>query len=353
MKTAPNYLVCDMQFGSTGKGAIAYYLARSRKLRCAVAANMPNAGHTAVDGPDKFVHTVLPACSAAPSIETILLGPGTVFDPIKLVDEYKALIARRGLRSLVIHPGAVPLRPEDLQNEKHHVRIGSTMKGSAAANVRRMNRDGHTIIGDLENVQAGIRREMGAGFEKDDVLSFRKDRYFREIERDGKIVEGSQGFSLSVYHGLYPHVTSRDTTPNQIAADCALPGDWRIFTCVVGSMRTYPIRVANRFNSDGEQIGTSGPPYSDQQELQWSDIGREAELTTVTKLPRRLFSFSRTQTAEAKSMCKPDYVSLSFCDYCDDHELNERVSIIGSMGLRLKWRSFGPDYGDIREEHRV
>lgn len=339
-----NFLICDLQYGSTGKGAIAYYLAKSRNAHVAVSANAPNAGHTAVDGERRFVHSVLPVSAAAPSVDSILVGPGSVFDVGRLVREYQHLRDSVGERRLFIHPSAVPLRAKDLEDERALVTIGSTMKGTAAANHRRMMRGNDVILGQIPDLRDYIREQLPGT-----PISFDRAAYMREIQRDNKIIEGAQGFSLSVYHGFYPYVTSRDTTPNQIAADCALPGDYRRNTTVVGSIRTFPIRVANRMGPQGELLGSSGPCYADQRELEWSDIGRAAELTTVTKLPRRLFSFSIQQIAESKATCAPDAAFLSFADYCTPEQLQDRLTVIDGLGLKVGWTGHGPDYADIME----
>ena len=208
-----NFLICDLQFGSTGKGAIAYYLAKKHSLTTAVCAYTPNAGHTAVDGYRKFIHTVLPIAAAVPSVTDVLLGPGAVFDPQLLcVEAERIAVAIGGEKNLIIHPAAVPLINEDSGSELKFVVIGSTMKGTAAANWRRMQRLPGTIVGDdwrdFDYVAARLWR---AGWR----LDVDAHKYGVALTRGelggGCIVEGAQGYSLSVYHGFYPHVTSRDT----------------------------------------------------------------------------------------------------------------------------------------------
>ena len=142
------------------------------------------------------------------------------------------------------------------------------------------------------------------------------------------IVEGAQGFSLSMYHGQYPYTTSRDVTPWQVAADCGLPYKWASYIKVIGTLRTFPIRVSNR-------DGSSGPHYPDQVELKWGDIGLNAELTTVTKLPRRIFSFSQTQLQEALWHCGGYWdtrLFLNFANYVTDKQLlDEMIAMIESQ----------------------
>ncbi len=72
-------LIVDLQYGSTGKGLIAGYLAEKHGYDCVVNANMPNAGHTYIDDKgQKMVHKVLPNGIVSPSCDTVLIGPGSV-----------------------------------------------------------------------------------------------------------------------------------------------------------------------------------------------------------------------------------------------------------------------------------
>ena len=64
------------------------------------------------------------------------------------------------------------------------------------------------------------------------------------LRQNGKIcLEGTQGTGLSLYHGGYPYVTSRDTTVSGCIAEAGIaPSKIRR---VVMVCRTYPIRVAD------------------------------------------------------------------------------------------------------------
>jgi adenylosuccinate synthase len=167
------------------------------------------------------------------------------------------------------------------------------------------------------------------------------------------LVEGAQGFSLGINNGFYPYVTSRECTPAQIMTDSGVPMAW--LTNIIGSMRTFPIRVANRYDEDGNQIGWSGPHYSDQKEISFEDIGVKPELTTVTQLPRRVFTFSEQQIKEAVRMCQPDEIFLNFMNYVDGdtgydlvHTINKICKTYSVKG-RIKYIGYGPTYDDVKE----
>src|SRR6266436_7324925 len=55
------------------------------------------------------------------------------------------------------------------------------------------------------------------------------------------LVEGTQGTGLSIHHGQYPYVTSRDTTVSGCLAEAGIPPG-RVRR-VVMVCRSYPIRV--------------------------------------------------------------------------------------------------------------
>jgi adenylosuccinate synthase len=125
--------------------------------------------------------------------------------------------------------------------------------------------------------------------------------------------------------------------------------------------RTYPIRVANRFDDKGKMIGWSGPHYPDQEEIRWEQIGVAPELTTVTKLPRRIFTFSEQQIREAVRANGNVQVFLNFCNYLQpapidflcrddaDHVWPIIQSINRIPGALVCWTGWGPKDSDIRE----
>ena len=162
------------------------------------------------------------------------------------------------------------------------------------------------------------------------------------------MLEGAQGFSLGIQSGFYPYVTSRECTPAQMLSDCAVPHNYLLET--IGVLRTYPIRVANRFDEAGNMVGYSGPGYGDQWELQWSTLRVGPELTTVTKLPRRVFSFSDRQLRYALRACAPDSVFLNFCNYMKDRaavdELVHRINLAAGDQV-VHWLGHGPTVNHV------
>lgn len=329
-------MVVDLQFGSTGKGQIAGTVGCKWDPDTVVCANGPNAGHTyrwteihplygltgSVPVILQVIHTVLPVTSVLPTVRNILLGPGAVIDLAKLQDEvFKSLNYFRG-KQLIIHPNAAVVTQNHRDREREFVGIGSTMKGTAEAVIEKMRRmQGASIA---RNWATQIKHNLR---DTDLTVHVDEDAYNSAIDSsDRLLVEGAQGASLSMHSRFYPHCTSRDVSVNQIWADCRLPARtqsqrWGHLgeVNIIGVCRTYPIRVANRLDEKGDIIGYSGSCYPDQHEIPWSSIGREPELTTVTKLPRRLFTFSTQQILESCRYNGPTSIALTFCDYLPSH----------------------------------
>jgi adenylosuccinate synthase len=264
------------------------------------------------------------------------------------LNSYRDLIADRGVE-VIIHRAAVVRQERHLMTEKAYAfKIGSTMKGVGAAVIDKIKRDPDSpvLIGDVGADGMALRAipevRIVDSYEWIKILY----KHCQQI-----LIEGSQGYSLSINHGFYPYVTSRDCTVQQLAVDCGVPWAMMRLATIHGVARTYPIRVANRFDENGTQIGTSGPCYPDQQEITWGSISQEPELTTVTKLPRRLFTFSEIQFLDALLMNGVGHVFLNFVNYLrpEGVKLDWFVNSARLAGAEIRWVGHGPNETDIRE----
>lgn len=184
----------------------------------------------------------------------------------------------------------------------------------------------------------------------------------RRGSRSGKYsycieVEGNHNFFVKNGKGFINvnNCTSRECTPAQIMSDCLIAPS-RLLR-VVGSMRTFPIRVANRYNEKGDMVGWSGPCYPDQEEISFEHIGVADEFTTVTKLKRRVFTFSRIQLAHALQVCAPTNIFLNFVNYLQGEgaaealvkEIDDMAYAILGQCSTVGYLGFGPKETDIEE----
>ncbi len=330
-------LIIDLQFGSTGKGLIAGYLAKRNKYDVVVTANMPNAGHTFIDEHNnKMVHKVLPNGLVSPNCQFVMIGPGAIFDLERLLKEYhNACQMGYDGYTIVIHRAAVILQNEHREAEAENVKIGSTMQGSGAAMIAKIKRNPD------DNPTAGhVLSEMNLP----EGIIIANNSVYNGIIKDAKsiLLEGAQGFSLGINERFYPYCTSRDCSPARFMSDMAIPIPF--LRKVIGTARVHPIRVGS------PEGGYSGPCYDDQHELTWDEIGVKPERTTVTQRVRRVFSFSRTQLEDALYAMAPDEIFLNFCNYATQAEL---AAIMREFGPLIRYRGWGPAVYDVDDRDMV
>ncbi|MDA8056111.1 MAG: adenylosuccinate synthetase, partial [Thermoplasmatales archaeon] len=127
------------------------------------------------------------------------------------------------------------------------------------------------------------------------------------------LLEGTQGTGLSLYHGYYPHVTSRDTTVSACLSEAGISP--RRVRNVIMVCRTYPIRVDNPID------GTSGR----LNDITWEEVSRrsgvpletitQTEITSTTKRKRRVGEFEWDNIHRAAILNGATDIALTFTDY--------------------------------------
>lgn len=324
------------QFGSEGKGAVVGHIAKDYRHHVRVGA--ANAGHTVYTarciqghkGPcgefiehEKHVMQQLPCAAYANPDATLYLGPGAQISHEILNNEMEKLAAWREGRGLprwpriVMDPRAHVINEEHIAREQQSglaERIGSTStiakEGIGAAQAARVMRDESCWT-------AGAMYYDDNAADSGLMLDYVPNLINRAAwDREGVLLEGTQGTGLSLTTGPFPFVTSRNTTAAGLCADSGMaPTELDRVILVV---RSYPIRVA----------GPSGPFAYGSTEIDWRDIGidPEKERTTVTKKVRRVATFSMQQVYEAAMMNGATEIALMFADYLDP-------SIAGVQGI--------------------
>lgn len=323
-------MIVDLQFGSTGKGLIAGYLAERDQPDCVVNANMPNAGHTYINDEGRtWIHKVLPNGIVSPKLKYVMIGPQSVFSLEQLRKEYKDSFDLMSKVGLIIHESAAVLQDIHREVEQQSLSgISSTMQGSAAATVEKM----------MRNPDRDSRaKTVLKGTEFEECVTDHR-AYQTIMQGCDKIqAEAAQGYSLGLNAGFWPYCTSRDCTPQRFLADMGIPL-LNLDLHVVGTARVHPIRVGNTPD------GYSGDWYSDQEEITWESIGQKAELTTVTKRARRIATWSWLQISDALNDCAPDEIFLNFCNYDTDQAVD-----IASKLPEIAYMGYGPARQDIHE----
>lgn len=294
----PVTIVVGGQYGSEGKGKVVALLADRSESPWLVRCGGPNSGHTVTIAGREIVLRQVPSC-ATPSRATFCVGAGAVIDEAVLLFELDLLGVEQ--ERIVIDPRAVIVTPQDRDIERKTLgSIASTLSGTGAALIRRMFREEGTLLAsDSEPLRRRCRVETVA------PLLHRALDCGRHV-----IVEGTQGFALSLLHGsTYPFVTSRDTTAAGFAMEVGLSP--RLVDKIVMVVRTFPIRVG----------GTSGPLAN---EISWEDVAALSgapkvipEFTSVTHRLRRVARFDMSAVSLAVAYNRPTSLAVMGLDRLD------------------------------------
>jgi adenylosuccinate synthase len=293
------------EYGSEGKGHISAYLAPEYDVLVRVGG--PNAGHKVFEVPEPYTHHQLPSGTRRCNAQ-LLIGPGAVLDFSKLLTEISECKVSKD--RLSIDPQAMIIDTVDRDYEQRTLvkSIGSTGQGVGAATARKIMRgaDGNSVhlAKEVRELKPFIRETQ-----------FELENAYREGKKI--FLEGTQGTGLSLHHGSYPHVTSRDTTVAGCLSEAGIaPG--RVRRIVIVS-RTYPIRVQSP-----SKTRTSGPMARD---LTWRTIAgrsgyserelRKSEITSTTARKRRVGEFEWDLYRKAVTLNLPTDVALTFTDYID------------------------------------
>lgn len=286
------------QYGSEGKGNIVAYLASEYTVLIRVGS--VNAGHKVFLNPP-YTFKQLPSGTLHNDRAHIVLGPGTQI----CLDVLKKEVAdcRLSYERLSIDPQAMIIEDLDVPAERVlRERIGSTGQGVGSAASRRiLRREDVRLARDIKDLRPYLRPTA-------EVL----DRAYMQGEKI--MLEGTQGTSLSLFHGEYPFVTSRDTTVSGCMAEAGIPP--KMIRRVVMVCRTYPIRV------ESPTGGTSGPM---SQEISFATIAarsgilekdlEDAEKTSTTSRKRRVAEFDWGQLRRSSMLNGPTDIALTFVDY--------------------------------------
>lgn len=302
MKNKRVMAIVGGQYGSEGKGVVAKHYANEFDVHVRVGG--PNAGHCFVHQGIEYKMQSVP-CGWVNPEAALVVGRGAVVDLEQLRSEVDKILKvdTSILDRLKIDGGAMVIDNRHRNEEggtkgEMHNRIGSTGKGVGAARVAFIKRD-ESLIKKVRDVAAEY------GLEKcvmEDTSEFLNDV---NRKRGNILLEGTQGFGLSLVHGDHPYVTSADTTAGQILVDCGLAAT-KLTDCVL-VVRSMPIRVA----------GNSGRML---EETDWKDLSKKIgkkveERTTVTNKVRRIGHWDEQLVIRAARINGATSVAFTFLDY--------------------------------------
>jgi adenylosuccinate synthase len=318
-------------FGDEGKGKIISYLAIKDNPKIIVRGGAgPNAGHTIRDGDKVYKVRMLPSGFLNKNAK-VMIGPGVVINPAVLNKEIQDF-GVSGRAFIDKHCGIIE-ETHLLRDSKGELKekIGSTGSGTGPANADRAMRI-LKLAKDFDSLSSLI---VDVPLEVNSALA----------ANENVLVEGTQGTFLSLWHGTYPFVTSKDVTASGICADIGL-----------GPTKVDEVIVV--FKSYVTRVGTG--PLDKELSLEEAEKKGWSEFGTVTGRQRRAADFDfdlarraimlngATQISITKlDVLFPDCAGKTFFnDLSDDakafiknieEKLNTPVTIIGT----------GPSVNDV------
>jgi adenylosuccinate synthase len=355
--------ILDAQAGSSGKGKVGSFIAQhADNWQFACHAFFPQAGHWVKldDGRSFFYQTFNSCAYQIDRYEKLYIGPGAILELPALFRELEENRIPR--HKIGISPLAAILQDIDVGYERgtcdfdgqpvselHDgtMKRGSTAHGAGACRARRVLRRPEKLYArDVPELKEFICDVPG------EILS-RLERH------QAGLLEIAQGFQLSyLLPHMFPYTTSRNCTVAAALDDMMLP-TWCVGDVIL-NVRTFPIRINNnkylgqdgrhlsweevqQFDREGKPYnvyeGNSGPGYPDQKEITWDEVttlsgspDKIMEITSVTKLPRRVFTFSKQNLREAirhNNTGRQTYISLNFINYAD-HAMTGRRGTVES-----------------------
>lgn len=310
----PVTVVVGGQYGSEGKGKVCAHLASAGEVDVMVRCGGPNSGHT-VDLDGQVYELKQVPAGFVQRRARLLLAPGALVKPKQFLEE----MAFCGLdpSRIGIDSNAGVIEDSDVEAEKVYDlrgRLGSTGVGMGSAVSRRVLRHARFRIAEqvpeLSPFITHVAKEISEALRVNSRV----------------VVEGTQGFGLSLYHTEeWPYCTSRDTTAHAFLSEAGIGA--REYE-VIMAVRTYPIRVG----------GNSGPLFN---EISWDEIQRRsgyptsiAEYTTTTKRLRRVGEFDWDVVGRAIEANQPTMLALHGSDYIDYR--NREVSRFEDLSHRAR-----------------
>jgi adenylosuccinate synthase len=319
-------------FGDEGKGKIISYLATHDKPEIVARGGVgPNAGHTVIVKGKRYALRMTPSGFVQEGAR-ILIGAGVLVDPRVLMEEIETLKIRDRI-GVDRRCGIIELEHIDADRSDAHLKgtIGSTGTGCGPANVARVSRKGRQAK-DVPELQAFL---TDVPLEVNTALDAGK----------GVLIEGTQGFGISLLYGTYPFVTSKDTSASQMAADVGI-GPTRVDDVVI-VFKSFPTRV-------GE-----GPFETQMSEEQAAELQIE-EYGTVTHRKRRIGAWDGKMARYSAMINGATMVALTGVDKLDptvkgakEHDelsaiVNEFVALVEKdVGVPVKLISTGPELSEI------
>lgn len=318
-------------FGDEGKGKIIAYLAKKDNPSIAVRGGVgPNAGHTFAFEGKEYKVRMLPSAGLNPNTR-LLIGAGVLVNPQILLKEI-AMFKADDRTYVDAQCGIIEQAHIDRDRGEHlNGKIGTTGTGTGPANADRalrtlkMARDVPELSLYVEDVSNSVN--------------------FALENNEKVLVEGTQGTYLSLFHGGYPFVTSKDVTASGICSDIGI-GPKRVDDVLV-VYKAYVTRVGG------------GPLQNEISEDEAKKRGW-LEFGSVTGRQRRAAPFDFDLAKKANRINSATQIAVTKLDVmfpaCAHVRQYEKLpadarkyieEIEGELGVKATLIGTGPELDDV------
>ncbi len=320
--------VLGLQFGDEGKGKIIDYLSSKFDIVARYQGGA-NAGHTVVVSGKTYKFHLIP--SGILNKKICVLGNGMVIDPVELLKEMDMVGEYSPLKRIFISERAHVVLPfhremDRIEEEiKSSGKVGTTGKGIGPAYQDKYARIGIRFADLLDKNILEKKIEMNLKFKEkflNEKYDSKKitDEYWRigkklkrnivdtsiflrkSIENEKSVLfEGAQGTHLDVDFGMYPYVTSSNTTVGGVITGLGIPPKY--VGKVMGVMKAYTTKV-------GE-----GPfPTEIKDNVAKHILEKGNEYGTTTGRPRRIGWLDLNLVKYSVNLSGVNYIAISKID---------------------------------------
>jgi len=222
----PCTIIAGGFWGDEGKGKIISYLALNDKLDYCVRTGSVNAAHTIWYQRRRYALHMVPGGFVYDKCR-LLIAPGSNVHVAQFLKEVEETAVHKRI-SIDNQASIIEEKHSNQDKTSAHLKgIGTTGWGVGPAIEERVRRTAKLAkeISELKPYLADVSTEINQALDENKKV----------------LLEGTQGLLLSLYHGTYPYVTSRDTSASAICSEAGI-GPTRINQVIV-VLKSFITRV--------------------------------------------------------------------------------------------------------------
>ncbi len=344
-------IVVGGQFGDEGKGKIISYMCLKDNYDIIARGGVgPNAGHTIVHNGQEYKVRQIPSGFLNKNTK-LYIGAGVLINPDVFLDEIskfnKFNIKERIKVDFQCGIIEETHRVRDKGDENLREKVQTTGSGCGPANEDRIKRVGKLArdIPALNEFLCDVAMEMNDAIDEGKKI----------------LIEGTQGFGLSLYHGTYPYVTTKDTTASAMLSDVGVGP--KCVNDVIVVLKAYTTRVGNGLfwnemdKNKKEKADNKSGKLLDELKIS-EKLSKIEEKGTVTGRARRVAPFDFELAKRSAKINSATMLALTNLDRLFDcagvrkfndlpEDAKKFIKIIeNEVGVKVKLISTGREYSD-------